>query len=132
MSQNISTPLDEKMSEVDLAFYILKENGQPMYYRTLIEEVFQIKPYTGDEILAIAAAHTQINLDTRFIYLGQGQWGLKAWVPAKSHKKIPSITLLNRSVVYDDQDKEAENAESREFGYYQEEDELENQDNWEE
>lgn len=131
MSNNSSIPLDEKMSEVDLAYHILKQKGQPVYYRTLIEEVFSIKPQSGDQILAIAAVHTQINLDTRFIYLGQGQWGLKSWVPTKSQRKVPSITLLNRSVVYDDQDKDLDEQESKEF-YYLEEDETENQDNWEE
>jgi len=132
MSENVIAPLSEKMSEVDLAFRILKEKGQPMYYRNLIEEVFEIKPYSGDQVLAIAAVHTQINLDTRFIYLGQGQWGLKSWVPAKSHKKIPSITLLNRAVVYDDQDKETDEGDRTNLGYFVEEEEQENHDNWEE
>lgn len=131
MSENVITPLSEKMSEVDLAFHILKEKGQPMYYRTLIDEVFEVKPYSGDQVLAIAAVHTQINLDTRFIYLGQGQWGLKSWVPAKNHKKLPSITLLNRAVVYDDQDKAVDEGETREL-YYIEDEEQENQDSWEE
>jgi len=120
------------MSEVDLAYHILKGKGQPMYYRTLIEEVFKVKPYSGDQILAIAALHTQINLDTRFIYLGQGQWGLKSWVPTKSYRKIPSITLLNRTVVYDDQDKEAEEVETKDYNYYLEEEEQDSSDNWEE
>jgi DNA-directed RNA polymerase subunit delta len=131
MSNTVSTPLDKKMSEVDLAFHILKEKAQPTYYRTLIEEVFAVKPYSGDEVLAIASVHTQINLDTRFIYLGQGQWGLKFWVPTKSHKKIPSITLLNRSVVYDDQNQPVEAGEHGEYGFILDE-ENDNQDSWDE
>ncbi len=131
MSNTLSTPLDEKMSEVDLAFHILKAKSQPMYYRTLIEEVFRVKPYSGDEVLAIAAVHTQINLDTRFIYLGQGQWGLKYWVPAKSHKKVPSITLLNRSVVYDDHNERADDSEQADYGFYVEE-EPDSTESWEE
>ncbi|MDA8442321.1 MAG: DNA-directed RNA polymerase subunit delta [Peptococcaceae bacterium] len=131
MSQNTIFPLDKKMSEVDLAYNILKSKNEPMYYRTLIDEVFVIKPPPGDPVLAIAGVHTQINLDTRFIYLGQGQWGLKCWVPAKPHKKIPSITLLNRSVVYDDQDKEHDDAE-KDTNYFVDEEEHDSQDNWEE
>lgn len=132
MPKKSNTNAVEKLPEVDIAFQLLKEKGRPVYYRTLIEEVFELKPYTGDQILAIAAVHTQINLDPRFIYLGQGQWGLKAWVPAKSHKKIPSITLLNKTVVYDDQEKDSDDATPRDLGFYLEDEEQENTDNWEE
>lgn len=127
MSHSIPSSLDQKMSEVDLAYRILKEKGQPMYYRTLIEEVFAVKSPNGDLILAIAAVHTQINLDTRFIYLGQGQWGLKSWVPSKnSHKKVSNITILNRVAAYDENEKADDNG-----AYYMDSDEHESQENWE-
>lgn len=95
MLQNTVIPLGKNMSEVDVALEILRQNGRPMYYRDLIEGVFELKPYSGDRFLAIAAAHTQINLDTRFVYFGHGQWGLKDWIPVKGQKKTANFGMLS-------------------------------------
>lgn len=91
-----------KESETDIAFALLQGNGRPMHYRELIEEVLQ-RLSVEAEPGRISSVLTQINLDTRFAYVGQGEWGLKAWVPTKGNKRMPSITLMNKSVTYDDE-----------------------------
>lgn len=132
MTSKLSTPLDERMTEVDLAHNLLQKKSEPVYYRTLIEEVFSIKPHLGDPIQAISSLHTQINLDTRFIYLGQGQWGLKSWVPTKSQKKTSSITLANHTTGGDEQERELAGTKTKEFNYFQEDEDLESKDSWDE
>ena len=67
-----------------------------MHYQNLIEEVLK-RLGISQEAIRIAAALTQINLDTRFTFLGKGEWGLKVWEPAKISKKAPAITLMNKA-----------------------------------
>ena len=55
----------------------------------------------------ISAVLTQINLDTRFTYVGKGEWGLKVWVPSRSSRKLPTITLMNKALAYDDEDSDS-------------------------
>jgi len=78
-----------RMSEVDLAYNILKQAGQPVYFRELIEEVLRIKPVGAENWSRTAAAiYTQLNLDTRFSYQGQGKWSLRSAAPGKAPRRI--------------------------------------------
>ncbi|MDI6878152.1 MAG: DNA-directed RNA polymerase subunit delta [Desulfitobacteriaceae bacterium] len=93
-----------QISETDIALELLQANGRPMYYRDLIEGVLSRLKRSADP-QHMAAVLTQINLDTRFAFAGEGEWGLKVWVPARGTKRMPAITLMNRSVAYDDEAK---------------------------
>ncbi|MDR3584672.1 MAG: DNA-directed RNA polymerase subunit delta [Desulfosporosinus sp.] len=93
----------DKPTEADIAFEVLKAQGNPMHYHNLIEEVLR-RLGISQEAIRIAAALTQINLDTRFTFLGQGEWGLKVWEPAKTTKKLSPITLMNKTSA-DEEDK---------------------------
>lgn len=72
----------QAMSGVDLAYRILKEKKTDIYFRDLLGEVLAAKsipPYLLTQ--AMAELHTQINMDSRFAFKGQGRWGLTEWVP---------------------------------------------------
>lgn len=86
----------DKPTEADIAYEVLKAQDKPMHYHNLIEEVLK-RLGISQEAIRIAAALTQINLDTRFTFLGRGEWGLKVWEPAKIAKKGPTITLMNKA-----------------------------------
>jgi len=85
----------DKPTEADIAFEILKAQGNPMHYQNLIEEVLG-RLGISQEAIRIAAALTQINLDTRFTFLGRGEWGLKVWDPAKMPRRSPAVALINK------------------------------------
>lgn len=73
-----------QMSEADLAHAILKEKGSPIYFGELCEKVMAIKPLAGkDKAHVMAGIHTELNLDSRFVHIGQGNWGLREWMPEK-------------------------------------------------
>ena len=86
----------DKPTEADIAYEVLKANGNPMHYHNLIEEVLRHLGIS-QEAIRIAAALTQINLDTRFTFLGRGEWGLKVWEPPKTPKKLAPISAMNKS-----------------------------------
>jgi DNA-directed RNA polymerase subunit delta len=85
-----------KPTEADVAYEVLKAQGNPMYYHGLIEEVLQ-RLGIPQEAIQIAEALTQINLDTRFSFLGKGEWGLKVWDPTKVPRRSPAVTLMTKS-----------------------------------
>lgn len=85
-----------EMSEVDLAFHILKQRGEPVYFRELIEEILRVKPVASEQwSRAAAAIYTQLNLDTRFSYLGEGRWTLRSGQPGKTPRRIVLIKHLS-------------------------------------
>jgi DNA-directed RNA polymerase subunit delta len=86
----------DKPTEADIAYEVLKAHGNPMHYHNLIEEVLK-RLGISQEAIRIAAALTQINLDTRFTFLGRGEWGLKVWETAKIPKRLAPISLMNKA-----------------------------------
>lgn len=91
-----------QLSETDIAFEILRAEGSPRNYHDLIVKVLNRLNLTIDAE-QISSVLTQINLDTRFAYAGQGEWGLRVWVPMHVAKKQPSITLLNKTTAQEDE-----------------------------
>jgi len=100
----------DKPTEADIAFEILKAQGNPMHYQNLIEEVLR-RLGVSQEAIRIAAALTQINLDTRFTFLGRGEWGLKVWDPAKMPRRSPAVALINRDFSEEDDKSDQEELE---------------------
>ena len=72
----------EHMSEVDAAYHILAQKGEPVHYKDLILEVIE-KTHKPVQSLAMAISeiYTMMNMDSRFHYEGESKWGLTEWVP---------------------------------------------------
>lgn len=75
-----------KLTDVNLAYQLLKRNGQPKYYRDLIVDVLIAKGKgTAQEVQGalISSVYTEITMDGRFVHLGKGIWGLAEWYPQR-------------------------------------------------
>ncbi len=69
-------------SEADVAYYILSQKGETMYYKDLVLEVIEKKQKSVQSLsAAISEVYTHINMDSRFHYEGEGKWGLVEWMP---------------------------------------------------
>jgi len=90
-----------KPTEADIAFEILKERGGTIHYKELVDEIIKRRGLSNEPSV-VAAILTQINLDTRFSYYGQGEWGLRSKSNARATRRIPTITLMHKS--YDTED----------------------------
>ena len=79
-----------KMSETDIAYRILTDLGEPLYYKTLITNVIDKKKKSVQSMaVAISEIYTMINMDGRFQYRGEsgeGRWGLTEWTPPEVKK----------------------------------------------
>ncbi|MBP1763446.1 MAG: DNA-directed polymerase delta subunit [Firmicutes bacterium] len=74
----------KRVSEVDLAHAVLAQEGRALYFRDLITKVLERKDGQNHFLPhAMAEVHTQINMDSRFVYMGKGMWGLHEWVPQR-------------------------------------------------
>jgi len=76
---------EEKVSEVsmiDLAFELLKNKKKALNFPQIFEEIKEQKRLSEEEISdVIAQFYTELNIDGRFISLGNNEWGLKSWYP---------------------------------------------------
>ncbi|NPV69763.1 MAG: DNA-directed RNA polymerase subunit delta [Firmicutes bacterium] len=74
--------LDPKAPAVEVAYQILRNAGEPLDYRELIDKVVEVKQIVSYDLAKVMARiYTEINLDPRFTYAGAGAWGLKEWAP---------------------------------------------------
>ena len=76
------TEMIKQVSDVELAYKILQKTNKSMYFRDLITEVLELKGRRIHSLPhAISEVHTQINMDSRFVHMGKGMWGLVEWSP---------------------------------------------------
>lgn len=77
------------VSEVDVAYGVLQERGYAMYFRDLIGSVLtQTGQRAASQAYAMSEVHTQINMDSRFIHMGKGMWGLAEWTPQQMNARM--------------------------------------------
>lgn len=71
-----------EMSLIELAFELLVEKNEPLYFNDLVDEIAALKGSSKEEVAAkIAQFYTDLNIDGRFTSLGENRWGLKTWYP---------------------------------------------------
>ncbi len=74
-------------SEVDVAYHVLSEEGNTMHYKDLVLKVIELKQKPVQSLAAsISEVYTLINMDSRFHYEGESQWGLTEWNPPETKR----------------------------------------------
>ncbi|MCL6547684.1 MAG: DNA-directed RNA polymerase subunit delta [Alicyclobacillus sp.] len=87
----------QQLPLVELAWEILNAKREPYYFRDLMNEIQQLRNMTDEEVMeVIARLYTEINIDGRFICIGQNVWGLKRWYPVD---KVAEKTLSGKRFV---------------------------------
>jgi DNA-directed RNA polymerase subunit delta len=95
-----SIDINPKQSEVEVAYQILKSHKEAMHFRELMQKVFTIKGVAPDNHQLLASVHTEINMDNRFSFLGQGNWGLKEWTQSKVVRRNLTFATAGRTIPY--------------------------------
>ena len=87
-----------KKTEVDIAYYVLQHKGATMYYKDLVLDVIEKKHKPVQSLsAAISEVYTLINMDSRFHYEGEGQWGLTEWNPPEVKRSHSSRSTSGSS-----------------------------------
>ncbi len=119
------TEIIKQVSEVELAYRLLQKTGKSMYFRELITEVLEMKGRRIHSLAhAISEVHTQINMDSRFVHMGKGMWGLVEWSPqqlsgrsaVEKDESVKTSSTVRRQKLFEEIQQEyvAANAESGE------------------
>jgi DNA-directed RNA polymerase subunit delta len=77
-----------EMSMVEIAFEILQNEKQPIQFYDLVKQIAEIKGMSKSAVEnRIAYFYTDMNIDGRFVSLGDNKWGLKTWYPVESSEE---------------------------------------------
>lgn len=126
--------IDPSLSAAEIAFRILIKHGTPLEWSELLDAVTTIKkPDTEqtDGIKLRAGMYTEINLDNRFNYVGDGLWGLRDWTPkGTGTRAVPLATSLRarREKTHHDEDVIAADSEDEEPARVDDIDQLRRED----
>nr|WP_275899603.1 DNA-directed RNA polymerase subunit delta [Bacillus piscicola] len=82
------------MSAVEIAFILLEEEKNPYDYQELFARIADMKDLSPDEKKnRMTKLFTTMNLDGRFVHLGENHWGLREWYPLDQSDEELSTTV---------------------------------------
>ncbi|HET7658416.1 MAG TPA: DNA-directed RNA polymerase subunit delta [Bacillales bacterium] len=120
----------KEMSMLELACEILKTEKQPLPFQEIVEQIKDVKQLDSEGSEEhIARLYTNVNLDGRFIFIGENHWGLREWYPFDQSKEDIEIPKPKRKrkkkkqELYDeDEDEGYEDDAEDDYEDYDEED----------
>ncbi|WP_442596956.1 DNA-directed RNA polymerase subunit delta [Neobacillus sp. D3-1R] len=72
----------EDMSLIEMTYVLLEGKKQALPFREIMDEIVKVSGLTQTEVRAkIAQFYTDLNIDGRFLGLGDNVWGLRSWYP---------------------------------------------------
>jgi DNA-directed RNA polymerase subunit delta len=78
----------KELSFVEMAFQILQNGKQPIAFNEMIEQIKQACGLTNEEVRSrIAQIYTDLNIDGRFLAIGDNRWGLRTWYPVEQFEE---------------------------------------------
>lgn len=67
---------------IEVVYSLLEDKKQATPFHDLVQEVAQMLGLSEEQVAAkIAQFYTDLNIDGRFINLGENRWGLRSWYP---------------------------------------------------
>ena len=70
------------MSLIEIAYEIMLDKKKAIPFSEIIEELKKLLGHSDEVIKSrIAQFYTDLNIDGRFLSLGENQWGLRIWYP---------------------------------------------------
>ncbi|CAG9612051.1 DNA-directed RNA polymerase subunit delta [Bacillus rhizoplanae] len=72
----------KELSMIEAVHSLLGEKQQATSFHDLVQEIAQLLGLSEEQVAArIAQFYTDLNIDGRFINLGENRWGLRGWYP---------------------------------------------------
>ncbi|MGO5012632.1 DNA-directed RNA polymerase subunit delta [Niallia sp. Sow4_A1] len=84
----------KEMALIDVAYEIMNGGKTPYAFNELMNEVAKLVGLSEEEVNErIAQFYTDVNIDGRFLSLGDNRWGLRLWYPVdKSEEDVVTVT----------------------------------------
>ncbi|MBY0596231.1 DNA-directed RNA polymerase subunit delta [Bacillus bingmayongensis] len=72
----------KEFSMIEVVHSVLEDKRQATSFQDLVQEIAQVLGLSQEQVAAkIAQFYTDLNIDGRFINLGENRWGLRSWYP---------------------------------------------------
>ena len=72
----------KELSLIELSYELFSETKEPFSFYDLVDRMASELGVTRDELLEkLPQFYTELNIDGRFVCLGETRWGLRAWYP---------------------------------------------------
>ncbi|HHY73823.1 MAG TPA: DNA-directed RNA polymerase subunit delta [Bacillus bacterium] len=125
----------QELSMIEIAMMLLQEEKQAVDFYDLFNKVADLKGLSQEEKdNRIAQFYTDMNVDGRFLCIGENRWGLRTWypydqvdeevtVPAKTRKKKGKKKIVEDEFDDYDEDEDYEDEDSEE-DYLEEDEDL--------
>ncbi|PTY83462.1 DNA-directed RNA polymerase subunit delta [Heyndrickxia sporothermodurans] len=80
--QQLSKEELREMSLIELGYQYLEQNKQALSFNELVEEIANLLGIPMEDMRSrMVQFYTDLNIDGRFISLGDNRWGLRIWYP---------------------------------------------------
>ncbi|WP_328218341.1 DNA-directed RNA polymerase subunit delta [Virgibacillus pantothenticus] len=74
----------QQMPMIELASLLLVEEKKAFHFKDIFNRLADLKGYTKKQKQdAISQFYTDLNVDGRFLTVGENKWGLKRWYPVE-------------------------------------------------
>lgn len=84
-------------SFVDLAYALLEETHETKTYPEIVAEIEQLLGLSKEDMKKrLAQFYTDMNIDGRFLILGENRWGLREWYPVEQIEEESAPTVKAR------------------------------------
>ncbi|WP_139491048.1 DNA-directed RNA polymerase subunit delta [Brevibacillus dissolubilis] len=101
--QHIEAERLSEMAMVDIAFEILRETNRPYNFRELMDQIAALRNMNEEQMMKIIAqVYTEVNIDGRFVCIGENTWGLKRWYSTEAVEETQEGGVKKKKVVIDD------------------------------
>ncbi|MFN7252067.1 MAG: DNA-directed RNA polymerase subunit delta [Anaerobacillus sp.] len=106
LTLNEYTPEEiQEMSMIEIAYDLMKDTKQPFVFGDLVKQIAEIKGMSESEVMdRISYLYTDLNVDGRFICLGENRWGLRTWYPYEQADEEVTQTVRRKKVKKTDDD----------------------------
>ncbi len=105
--QTLTPEQTAEIAMVDLAHMLLVETSEPVQFQELMNRIGTIKNLSQEEVeQMMVQIYTEINLDGRFMNVGNSAWGLKKWYPVEQFDDVsqPAPKGKRKAIIDDDLD----------------------------
>jgi len=121
----------KEFSLIELAYELFSEVNQPKAFYDLVDQMATVLGVTRDELLdKLPQFYTELNIDGRFVCLGDNRWGLRSWYPydqAEEEVLPVSKPKKKRAKKYEEEEEESDG-----FDAIDEEEDFDSDDDLEE
>jgi DNA-directed RNA polymerase subunit delta len=112
---NLSKEEVSEMAYIEIANVLLIEKKEAIDFKVMMDKIQKLLGLTDEEVSAkMGQFYTDLNVDGRFISIGDNRWGLKGWYPVEQveEETVPASKVKKKKkgkkAIVDDFDDEDE------------------------